>query len=199
MNVRLTLVSSSPRRAELLSRLGVSFDIFPSQVPERWVDVEGGELAKMNARLKVERSSFHGDPSRLLLGADTIIRAGELFLGKPAGSEAANRMLELLSGREHEVFTGVCLSGPAEMPGQPLIQVIAVARTTVRFRQLSTKEISQYIRSGEWKDKAGAYGVQGSAREFVEHLDGDLDNVIGLPVQLIHDILCQKFIHCSLC
>ena len=199
VDVRLTLVSASPRRAELLQQLGVPFDIFPSQVSERWVAENGSELAIDNARRKVERSPLCGDRSRLLLGADTLIQTDSRILGKPAGPESARRMLQILSGRQHEVITGVCLAAPAADPQAPLIWADAAAVSQVLFHGLSSDKIRSYIRSGEWEGKAGAYAIQGMAGEFVAYLNGEFDNVVGLPVQLIRDLLRQKFIHCRFC
>jgi septum formation protein len=196
VDFRLTLVSASPRRAELLQQLGVPFDIFPSQASERWITGSGIELAVDNARRKVERSPLYGDRSRLLLGADTVIQVDSRILGKPAGPESAQRMLQLLSGREHEVITGVCLAAPAADPQAPFVSTEAAAVSRVTFHGLSSEKIRSYVRSGEWEGKAGAYAIQGTAGEFVAHLEGEFDNVVGLPVQLIRDLIRQNFLYC---
>ena len=151
-----------------------------------------------NARRKVERSPLIGDRSRVLIGADTIIACGSLLFGKPVGQESAQRMLLALSGREHEVITGVCISGPAMADGPPSM-ICDAALTRVTFNALSIKDIREYIDSGEWQGKAGAYAIQGQARTFVSALDGDFDNVVGLPIPLINDLLRQNFIHCRFC
>lgn len=199
VDVRLTLVSASPRRTELLRKLKVPFDICPSHASERWGSEDAASLAIENARRKLERSSFLGDRSRLLLGADTIIQLDHRFLGKPAGPQSARRMLRVLSDRQHRVITGICLSGPAPRHNEPPFWVEAAAISHVTFQKLSPRQIREYLNSGEWRDKAGAYAIQGFAREFVRRLDGDFDNVVGLPVQLIHELLREKFIHLRLC
>ena len=199
IDVRLTLISASPRRAELLRKLGVPFDIYPSRTAEHWMSENAASLAVNNALRKVERSPYFGDRSRLLLGADTIIQADRRFLGKPAGPESARRMLQFLSDKPHEVITGVCLSGPGQYGDEVFLRAEAVATTRVTFHHLTSEQVRNYLDSGEWRDKAGAYAIQGLARHFVAHLDGDFDNVVGLPVQLIHDILREKFVHCRLC
>jgi septum formation protein len=195
--VRLTLVSASPRRRELLAKLGIPFEVQPSVVAEQWAAPDGCELAEVNARRKVERSSWFGDRSRVLLGADTIVVFEHRLFGKPVGRESAHRMLTALSGRWHEVLTGVCLSGPAlETLRRPPVMISTVAVSRVRFRDLSPAHIRSYLDSGEWRGKAGAYAIQDSGRGLVAELDGDFDNVVGLPSSLIHDLLTQHFSHC---
>jgi len=110
--IRFALVSASPRRRELLSRLAIPFEVLPSSVAEQWTATDPPSLAMANARRKVEASPMHGDPARLLLGADTLIAVDGDTFGKPVGLDAARRMLQRLSDRWHEVVTGVCLSGP---------------------------------------------------------------------------------------
>ena len=199
IGVRLTLVSASPRRAELLRRLSVPFDVIPSRAAEHWAGPDASTLAIENARRKVERSSRFGDRSRLLLGADTLLQVNSQLLGKPAGAVSASQMLEKLSGREHEVITGVYITGPSEAGEGPPIWAEASVSSVVRFHELSRNQIREYIDSGEWRDKAGAYAIQGLGQKFVAHLDGDFDNVVGLPVQVIHDLLIEKFVHFRLC
>ena len=199
LDVRLTLVSKSPRRAELLRRLDVPFDVYPSRAAEHWLDRDVVSLAQSNARRKVERSPVFGDRSRLLLGADTLIRAEPYLFGKPAGAESAKRMLQCLSGRRHDVTTGVYMIAPAANPDWPAVCVETALTSYVEFHKLTSTQIRAYLDSGEWQGKAGAYAVQGLARDFVAHLEGDFDNVVGLPVKLIHDLLREKFFHCRLC
>ncbi len=157
------------------------------------------QLAMDNARRKVERSPLFGDRSRVLIGADTLISCESRLLGKPAGIESAQRMLKFLSGRTHEVITGVCISGSSAAPESSL-QICADAATSrVSFRELSPAQLRDYLASGEWQGKAGAYAIQGLAGSFVTELDGDYNNVVGLPIQLIHDLLRQKFVHSRFC
>lgn len=193
-SVRLTLVSASPRRRELLSKLGQPYDVLPSHAAERWLAVNPSELAVSNARRKVERSETFGDMNRVLLGADTIIAFDGRIFGKPAGLESARRMLQDLSGRWHDVITGVFICGPST--GKKELYVDSAAVTHVRFHHLSADDVEGYLRSDEWRGKAGAYAIQGIAGSFAARLDGDFENVVGLPTGLIYDLLNQRFGHC---
>ena len=193
--VRLTLVSASPRRRELLSTLGIPFDVQPTHAEELLEGADPQELAVRNARLKVERSSFFEDRSRPLLGADTIVTIDGRMFGKPGDVNSARDMLSALSGREHEVITGICLSGPALQAGERhIIQSASVSR--VRFRDLPPRDIDNYLAGREWIDKAGAYAIQGLGGALISHLDGDFDNVVGLPLHLIHDLISTHYSHC---
>ena len=153
------------------------------------------QLAETNSERKVRASPFflHGD--RLLLGADTLIEIDGDVFGKPAGPDSARRMLARLSGREHKVLTGVCLSGLDKI-GKNVV-ITTCSESVVTFRSLSPRDINSYLRSGEWQGKAGAYAVQGLAGEFVAKLSGDLDNVIGLPLTSLRGLLRQYFSHCT--
>ena len=197
IDVRLTLVSASPRRAELLRGLKLPFDVLPSTAAEYWTAESPVRLAMDNARRKVERSPLFGDRSRVLLGADTIISCDSHVFGKPIGAESAKRMLRILSNRVHHVVTGICLSGPS--PTEHSLVVEAGATSHVRFRDLLDSEIRAYIQTNEWRGKAGAYAIQGHAGKFVAELEGDYDNVVGLPLNLLDDLLRQSFVHCRFC
>jgi len=184
----LILASASPRRVALLTTLGLQFEVRPSSVdetihtpmsPEEAVI----ELACLKARAVAAETD--SEAGTLILGADTIVAyAGEL-LGKPGGPEEARRMLRLLSGSSHQVFTGVCLVLP---PGG---EVSACEETIIHFRELCDEEIDSYIATGEPLDKAGAYALQGAAAAFVSKLVGCYTNVIGLPVPLTVSLLRQ--------
>jgi septum formation protein len=195
VNVCLTLVSASPRRKQLLGTLGHPFDVVPSGAAERWAAADARDLALVNARRKVERSVYYRSPDRLLCGADTIIACNGCLLGKPVGRESARRMLEALSGRWHEVITGVCLSGPGLSAGETLT-IESAACSRVQFFALSPSDVERYLRSGEWEGKAGGYAIQDSGRALVERLEGDYENVVGLPTELIHELLARHFGHC---
>jgi septum formation protein len=180
----------------LVRRLELPFDIIPSEVAEYWMAESPVRLAIDNARRKNERSSVFGDRSRVLLSADTIVACESRIFGKPIGPESANRMLQFLSDRTHEVITGLCLSGPAFLSSALPLIVESAAQTRVRFRELPAVEIREYIASAEWHGKAGGYAIQGHGGRFVAELDGDFDNVVGLPLKLLDDLLRQNFIHC---
>jgi septum formation protein len=196
LSVRLTLVSGSPRRRELLAQFGLPFDIEPSGATEHWALKDSRMLAEDNARRKVVGSPHYRDRSRLLLGADTIVVLNGRVFGKPMGEESARRMLSALSGREHHVITGVYLSGPGPLPDTPPLELPASELSKVHFRPLTSHEIDSYLASGEWQGKAGAYAIQETGGGLVAALEGDFDNVVGLPIKLIHELFSQHFAHC---
>lgn len=149
----------------------------------------------MNAYRKVKRSAVFGDTKRILVGADTIIAYNGQVYGKPIGIESARRMLRNLSGKWHQVITGICLSGPDES-GYRIIDTVSAAVSRVRFHQAEVTEIEDYLHSNEWYGKAGAYAIQGRGSAFVAQLDGDFENVVGLPIGLIHGFIEQRYRHC---
>lgn len=181
----LVLASSSPRRAMLLEQAGFSFTTLKIEVSEELplglapeAGVKELALRKAAAGCKAWLESG-GSPEDIILGADTVVALDSQILGKPTDPADAVKMLEQLSGRQHEVYTGVAL---VNGKGQ---QENAAIQTKVYFRPLSLKEIQTYIASGEPMDKAGAYAIQGGAGKFVESFEGSLSNVIGLPMEYI--------------
>ena len=203
----IILASQSPRRRELLGRTGLSFAIRPASDREVTEETEPAKIVEALAAHKAnevygkllgERSLENvlaeaspvscGTPSRPLfvIGADTVVVINGQILGKPESPEHAAEMLRMLSGAQHEVLTGVCLI--REEPGAGKITVrthIFHECTKVFFRDLTEEEIASYIASGEPMDKAGAYGIQGLAGVFVDHIEGDYDNVVGFPLTRI--------------
>lgn len=180
----LILASASPRRAEILSAAGISFKLStPPNIDESLIKGESPrEHAARLARLKAEAV-----PGDLVLGADTVVVVDGRILGKPRTVNEAAEMLRLLSGRAHEVITGVCLKSPMET-------VVDVEETTVWFMILCEEEIVAYVASGEPMDKAGAYGIQGLASKFVSHIEGSYTNVMGLPVTLVYQMLRRNVV-----
>ena len=207
--MRLVLASASPRRAELLSAAGIAFDVVAADVDE---SIEAGEApeayVRRLARLKAEAVA-PGAGDRPVLGADTVVVVGGEVLGKPVDRADAVRMLRLLSGREHQVMTGVCLISPEPVPepvrgpdparagtgahgtgaragvGRPITDI---AQTGVLFAALTDDEIAWYVATGEPADKAGAYAIQGRASRYVIRIDGSYSNVVGLPVQAVYNL-----------
>ncbi len=177
---RLILASSSQRRKELLSMMGLTYDVFSPDVEE---DGEGlpGEVAGLHARKKAQAAALVF-PEDTVLAADTVVYAVEQVLGKPRDLADASRMLRLLSGRVHQVYTGVCL-----VSGGKLIEGTAV--TDVRFSRLTEEEIVFYCASGEPLGKAGAYAIQGLGGMFIEEISGSYSNVVGLPTALVRRML----------
>ena len=184
--VRLILASASPRRAELLRAAGIDVDVLPANVDE---SVVAGESPETHVRRLAEakaRAVRRQAGERPILAADTVVVVDGGILGKPTDHDDARRMLRMLSGRAHEVMTGVTLADA----GAGTVQT-EVAATTVEFAPLTEAEIAWYVGSGEAADKAGAYAIQGRASRFVTRISGSYTNVVGLPVALVYD-LCKR-------
>lgn len=184
---RIILASASPRRRELLSQIGLEFEIRESHVEEKAKGLSAGELVETLSRQKAEAVMALEEPGRkvLVVGADTVVALGEEILGKPADLQEAVSMLRRLSGRSHQVYTGVTLlyrpagagKGSAGVERKCFHQV-----TGVQLYPMSLREIEDYAVTGEALDKAGAYGIQGVFARYVRGLEGDYNNVVGLPV-----------------
>ncbi len=186
---KLVLASASPRRAELLRQVGADFVIRPTLVDERnGVNGSPEELSVGLAKLKAEASvrALRGRlGGRVILAADTVVSYRYHLLGKPENDREASRMLRLLSGRTHQVITGVCLAGPGGhvMTGHEA--------SSVRFRRLSPAMVRWYVSTGEPQDKAGAYGIQGRGALLVKRVEGCYFNVVGLPLGLLDRMLAK--------
>jgi septum formation protein len=174
----LVLASKSPRRAEILKSAGIPFRVRISDVPEHHLPDETPRA--LVERLAVEKArAFPASSGEIVLGADTVVVVDSHILGKPINPEDASRMLRLLSGRAHQVITGICLHTAQR-------DIVDSSVTKVFFSNLSDQEIADYVASGEPMDKAGAYGIQGLASKFVERIEGCYFNVVGLPVSLVY-------------
>ena len=186
MTRRIVLASASPRRAFLLEKAGILFDVVKPGEVEQDIATSGDprELAKTLARAKAKNVAI--SHSRVCLGCDTIVAVDGTILGKPTSQDDARRMLELLSGRWHRVITGVSLVDAAKCQ-----ELVDYEESEVNFAPLEADEIDAYIASGEPFGKAGAYGIQGGASSFVTGLRGPLDNVIGLPIRLVRKMLSR--------
>jgi septum formation protein len=182
--MRLILASASPRRAELLTLAGFHFDIVPADVDETPNPAENPqEYALRVARDKADEVGLTcQDPATVVLGADTVVVAGDEILGKPKDSDDARRMLQMLSGTAHDVLTAVVIRHQSA-------ERTAVVTTRVWFQPLDDSEISWYVESGEPEGKAGAYAIQGRAARFIERIDGSWSNVVGLPVATVYRLL----------
>ena len=174
----LVLASKSPRRQQILRDAGIPFVVRSVDVPEVR---RPGESATDYVRRLAEAKAFAEPlgPREVVLGADTVVVVDGQVLEKPRDAADAARMLGLLSGREHEVITGICLRTTAR-------KIVDVATTRVRFVILSSEELNAYVASGEPIDKAGAYAIQGLAAKFIDRIEGDYFNVVGLPVALVY-------------
>jgi septum formation protein len=176
--MRLILASQSPRRAELLAAAGIAHDVVPVEVDERVLPAESPADCVRRLALAKAREVARRNPGRGVLGADTVVVVGARILGKPSDDAEARNMLEMLSGQTHEVLTGVALC----LGGREKCEAVT---TRVRFLQLSPAAINWYVASGEPRDKAGAYAVQGLASRFVDRIEGSYANVVGLPVSTV--------------
>lgn len=174
LQLSLCLASSSPRRQEILEALGLEFSVKPVEVDEDRLGLETPE--QMVLRLAVAKANAADvDASCLVIGSDTVVVLGDEVLCKPRDRDDAVSMLLRLSDRRHRVLTGVALRGPAGVQ-------TAVSATDVYFREISRDEALAYWHSGEPRDKAGAYGIQGLGGAFVESIKGSYSGVVGLPV-----------------
>jgi len=188
----LVLASASPRRQELLRKAGISFTVQPADVDETPLAGESPrECAERLAREKA-LAVWQTRPQDTVLGADTIVVVDATILGKPADADDAARMLRLLSGRAHQVITGVCLVTPfaGKNPNHAGHAPRTASETTlVTMSELSEEDIRAYIATGEPMDKAGAYAIQGLASRWIPRIEGDYSNVVGLPVALVERML----------
>jgi septum formation protein len=187
----LILASSSPRRQELLRNAGIRFSVYPANIPEI---LRAGESPRDYAeRLAREKAQtvFRRQPGNFVLGADTIVVADSEILGKPRDEADAARMLRALSGRTHQVITGVCLVG-LRTGNQKLETSFEDTRsetTEVSMTTLADNDIQTYITTKEPMDKAGAYAIQGIASRWIPRIEGDYFNVVGLPMALVYRML----------
>jgi septum formation protein len=182
--MRLVLASSSPRRAELLHAAGFTFDVVPVHLDER---LHAGEKPEAYVeRLAQAKAAVAASNvlDAVVLGADTTVVIRGQVLGKPADSADAERMLRQLSGRTHEVLTGICV----RMGRRTLLHT---EPSRVRMAALTDAEIAWYVGTGESMDKAGGYAVQGRASRFIEGVDGSYSNVMGLPIASVYTLLKQ--------
>ena len=178
----LILASASPRRQELLRQIGCAFRVVVSDAEELSGDsISPDRLAEENARRKAKDVAAKESGNVPVLGADTVVAVDGMILGKPKDAADAARMLRLLSGRQHFVYTGIALAYKGEVYED-------VVRTEVWVDELSEKEIDAYIAMGEPMDKAGAYAVQGIAAKFIPRIDGSFSNVVGLPLHAVKEL-----------
>ena len=178
------LASASPRRADLLRAAAIPFDVVPVDVDEQFLPGEKPEGAVVRLAEAKAAAALMSRPDAVVLGADTLVVVGGEALAKPADAADAARMLRLLSGRSHEVLTGICLLSVAR-------RFAHVESTRVQVARLSDAEIDWYVSTREPFDKAGGYAVQGLASRFIEGIDGSYSNVVGLPIASVYGLLKQ--------
>ena len=191
IRMHIILASASPRRRELLSQIGLEYEVAPSTVKE---EMEGALPAEIVQGLAVQKAEdvFRkmkeaGAKDFLVIGADTVVSLEGAVMGKPADVEDACRMLESLQGRTHQVYTGVALLGEKE--GGAAFRRIFHEKTDVTMYPMTKEEIAAYVETKEPMDKAGAYGIQGRCAAHIEKIDGDYNNVVGLPAGRLYQEL----------
>jgi septum formation protein len=180
---KLILASQSPRRAQLLSQLGINFDVIPSKIEENFIQGESPlEFSERIARLKAQDvlANYGEDSNVWVLSADTIVVCQGQILVKPKDPADAIRMLSLLSGKTHKVITSYCITGSTSKR-----EKLESIESFVKFRKMDGKEIKWYVSTGEPMDKAGAYGAQGYGTIFIESIEGSYSNVVGLPLSQV--------------
>lgn len=193
---QIILASASPRRKELLEQIGISFDICPAkgeeiitreiphEVVEELASQKAKEVAGMVKTYEISHEELMTPQDIMVIGADTIVAYENQILGKPKDEADAFRMLSMLAGNTHSVYTGVSivLMGTSGKAGE----LTFYEKTDVSMRQMEEKEIRRYIATGEPMDKAGAYAIQGKCAIYIDKIDGDYNNVVGLPVAAIY-------------
>ena len=187
---QMILASASPRRLELLRQVGIEPAVEPSHVEEVITSTSPGEVVMELSRQKAEDvAGLHRGEPVIVLGADTVVAADGKILGKPKNREDAVRMIKLLQGRSHQVYTGVTLVFCEEFSSQKTSSVITFYEETVVFVfPMTERQAEAYVDTGEPMDKAGAYGIQGKFAAYVKGISGDYNNVVGLPVGRV----CQE-------
>lgn len=178
----IILASASPRRKEILQLADLDFDIMPSNAEEITTKTAPQEVVMELASIKAKDIYEQSDKQSMIVGADTVVAYQGQILGKPSDKEDAKRMLSMLSGQTHEVYTGVCVIEDGEVK-------TFYEETKVMFYDISEDEINHYIQTGEPMDKAGSYGIQGKAAVFIKGIEGDYYNVVGFPIaRFLHEI-----------
>lgn len=199
-NKKIILASGSPRRRELLSQIGLSFTVRVSEADEHTEETKPEKLVCILSERKAlavwDELTEEEKKESILIGADTVVAADDRILGKPADETEAFRMIELLQGRSHQVYTGVTILRQGGL--QPLADETNTRsiqkkqffeKTDVLVYPMSEEEITAYVKTGEPLDKAGAYGIQGSFAAYIQGINGDYSNVVGLPVgRLYHEL-----------
>jgi septum formation protein len=179
----LVLASASPRRAELLARLGLEFEIFPTHIPEDFLPAESPEAHAERLSVAKARAAAVGCPKALVIGSDTVVVRDRVILGKPRDRKEAVGMLRSLAGRTHRVISGLALVFPGGAVESGSLC------TEVTFRDFGPDLARDYVETGEPMDKAGAYGIQGLGSALVQDIRGDYHTVMGLPIPLLLDLL----------
>ena len=186
--MRVILASESPRRAELLKAAGFEIEVIPSRIDEQWHEAERAEDYVLRVATAKADAVARGRCDLPIVAADTVVVLDGHIMGKPKDDSEAVKMLRMLAGRPHEVLTGVVVRIGDEQRSQ-------VERTRIQVAPLSPAEIAWYVGTGEPRDKAGAYAVQGLASRFIESIEGSYSSVVGLPVAAVYRLLGELVGH----
>lgn len=177
--MRIVLASGSPRRRELLTQIGLEYEVIVSNAEENAACTEPAKLVEELSYIKAKAvADEHNLKDVIIIGADTVVASGDKILGKPDGEEGAFAMLKALSGKVHEVYTGVTLLKITDK----VERITFNECTKVKFYEMSDDEIRGYIATKDPLDKAGAYGIQGFCARYISGIEGDYNNVVGLPI-----------------
>ena len=188
--MKIILASTSPRRKELLTQMGIEFEVKAPEIEEDMQQkVNFEKLSEILSKQKCEDVFNRTKGNRLVIGSDCMVYINKHLLGKPHSREDAIDMLTMLSGKWHKVVSGLCVMVQDRNGTR---EYLCHDVTKVKFKKLSTLDIERYIDSGEYVDKAGSYAIQGGAGMFVEKIVGNLSTVIGIPTHKLHDILKQE-------
>lgn len=182
LNETILLASASPRRKEICEKMGLSIEVMPAKTELPWQDTLSAEEAVLNIAKAKAKEIFQQNPSRVVIGSDTVVLLDDCVMGKPKDETDAAAMLRHLSGKTHRVLTAVYVCTPEKQDG-------FVSENFVTFANLSEQDIAEYIQTGEPMDKAGAYGIQGYGCRYIRHLDGDFFAVMGLPAEKLWSFL----------
>lgn len=200
MNKKIILASASPRRRELLTQIGLDFDVVVSETEEKITSTEPAKVVEELSAQKAEAvwgwmhlqtdadsvEKIAATQDYIVIGSDTVVACDGKILGKPGTVENAVAMLRMLQGREHEVYTGVTILSSKNGEQRKLT---FHERTVVHFSPMSEEEIREYVATGDPMDKAGAYGIQGFCARYISGIEGDYNNVVGLPVGRVYQEL----------
>ena len=199
--MRIILASASPRRKELLKQIGFDFEVVTSHVEEKATSLKPDRVVEELSHQKAEAVRELFSPCNeelLIIGADTVVALDGCILGKPADSDEAIEMLERLQGRQHEVYTGVTVFYHGAEAADWTVKCFH-ERTAVKFYPMTKREIMEYVKTGDPLDKAGAYGIQGFCARYIKAVEGNYDNVVGLPVGVLYQEIKEFFHHENSC
>jgi len=186
--MNIILASASPRRKEILENANVKFDVVKSTIDEVILDQELPSQVVMRLAFEKCMDIAYKNENDLVIGADTIVVLDDIILGKPKDKEDATSMIKKLSGKTHQVITGISLVNLSVNK-----KIIDYVVSNVKFKDLSEEDIKDYIQTNESLDKAGSYGIQGYGAMLVEEIQGDYFNIVGLPISRLSDLLKKHF------